>query len=121
VRWVLEVFPLDEVFSPVHCRGGASPFVLKQKDQKFKTEKTFCPQGQLPARFSVGPLRAWMVGAFSNCHCCEEERRSNLFTLQSELTSRTLAVAHVSDELEQTADRARGVDIADLWIEELMQ
>jgi len=36
----------------------ASPFVLKQKDQKFKTEKTFCPRGQLPARFSVGRLRA---------------------------------------------------------------
>jgi len=32
---------------------------MTQKNQKVKTEKTFCSQGQLPARFSVGPLRAW--------------------------------------------------------------
>ena len=44
--------------------AGATSFVLKQKDQKFKTEKTFCPQVQLPARFSVGHLRAWMVDIF---------------------------------------------------------
>ena len=49
-----EVFLLDEVFSPL-IAAGASSFVLTQKNQKVKTEKTFCPQCQLPARFSVGP------------------------------------------------------------------
>jgi len=44
--------------------AGATSFVLKQKKQKFKTEKTFYPQGQLPARFSVGRLRAGIVGSF---------------------------------------------------------
>jgi hypothetical protein len=45
--------------------AGASSFVLKQKNQKFKTEKTFCPQGQLPARFSVGPLRAFLLVVYA--------------------------------------------------------
>jgi len=31
---------------------------LTQKKQKVKTKKTFSPQGQLPARFFVGRLRA---------------------------------------------------------------
>ena len=47
-------FRFDEVFSPAHCRGLASPFVLKQKDQKFKTEKTFCPQASSRPGFPSG-------------------------------------------------------------------
>jgi len=43
----------------------ASSFVLIQKNQKIKTEKTFSPQGQLPARFSVGPLRFLSTHDFS--------------------------------------------------------
>jgi hypothetical protein len=40
--------------------AGATTFVLTQKKQKVKTEKTFCPEGQPPARFSVGRLRAFL-------------------------------------------------------------
>jgi len=33
---------------PLIAAAGASPFVLKQKDQKFKTEKSFSAQGKTP-------------------------------------------------------------------------
>jgi len=46
-------FRFNKMFCPL-IAAGASSFVLTQKNQKVKTEKTFCPQGQLPARFSVG-------------------------------------------------------------------
>jgi hypothetical protein len=36
-------------------------FFLDKKQQKIKTEKTFCPRGQLLARFSVGPLPAFLI------------------------------------------------------------
>jgi len=55
---VLSVLFANLSLCAAHCRGGATSFVLKQKKQKFKTEKTFYPQGQLPARFSVWPLPA---------------------------------------------------------------
>jgi len=48
----------------------ASSFVLIQKNQKIKTEKTFSPQGQLPARFSVGRLRSFQgeIAFFNLCN-----------------------------------------------------
>ncbi len=51
-------FRFNEILCPL-IAAGATSFVLKQKKQKFKTEKTFRPRGQLPARFSVRPLRAF--------------------------------------------------------------
>jgi hypothetical protein len=54
----LQIFPFNEIFCPL-VAAGASSFVLTQKNQKVKTEKTFCPQGLLLARFSVGPLRSF--------------------------------------------------------------
>jgi len=53
----MKYFRLIKIFCPL-IAARASSFVLTQKNQKVKTEKTFCPQGQLPARFSVGRLRA---------------------------------------------------------------
>jgi len=55
------------------CEWLLRNFVLKQKDQKFKTKKTFRPLGKLPARFFVGRLRSILKYAR---HC---EERSNLY------------------------------------------
>jgi len=54
--------------------AGATTFGLIQK-QKIKTEKTFSPLGQLPARFSVGRLPAFYFSLFY-CHCCAGLRKA---------------------------------------------
>ena len=39
------------MFLAAHCRGRASPFVLKQKDQKFKTvRRLLCARGRCAAK-----------------------------------------------------------------------
>jgi len=72
----LQVFiniPFYEIFCPL-IAAEATTFFLIKKNQKIKTEKTFCPQGLLPARFSVGPLGSW----FNNISCHSERSEESV-------------------------------------------
>ena len=83
-------FRFNEVFTPAHCRGGYY-FFLDKKAAKNQDGKNL-----LPARptsrpgFPSGLCALGWLAHSPNCHC---EERSNLFAIQSELTSGMLAVA----------------------------
>jgi hypothetical protein len=52
----------NKMFCTAHCRGGYY-FSLDRKVAKDQDRKNLLPAGQLPARFSVGRLRAFLI-----CH-----------------------------------------------------
>jgi hypothetical protein len=78
---------------PLISRGGLCHFFLIKVTKTQDGIKLQRSGQNALARFSVRPLRAGVFNAYFNCHC-EEERRSNLVDMQSELSHNTYERCH---------------------------